>query len=172
MTLTSAQRVRLKIADTPKRVIVQRYGDGTASTFQVEHTNLVSESAYVPAANGWSATGCTVDTTGLFLFSGRISAASAVQFDYVHTVFSDTEIDQFLTDGGTIIGASVEALGTLMFDAMRCSRWFASDGSSNDNTSSQSHARAMYDILVAELSAEGIDSGGFGSWALNQDGWT
>ena len=171
MALTTAQQVRLKIADTPKRVIVTRYGDGTATTFQVEHENLVTASAYVPVAAGWSATGCTMDASGLFTFSGRISANSAIQFDYVHTIFSDDEIDNFIAVGGTVIGASVEALGTLLFDAMRCSRWMASDGSSNDNTSAQSHARSMYDILVQEMSNEGISAGGFGSWSLGQGNW-
>lgn len=171
MALTSAQRVRLKIADTPKAVNVTRYGDGTASVFLMDDKNLINAGAYVPNGASWSATACAVDASGQFIFSNVISANSAINFRYQHTVFSDDEIDTFLTDGGTIIGAAVEALGTLMFDAMRCSRWFAADGSSNDNTSAQSHARGMYEILVAELSAEGIASGGFGSWALNQDGF-
>jgi len=171
MALTTAQQVRLRIADTPKRVIVTRYGDGTATVFQMEHENLVTASAYVPVAAGWSATACTLNPSGTFEFSDRVSANSAIQFDYVHTIFSDDEINHFISAGGTIVGAAVEAVGTLMFDALRCSRWFASDGSSNDNTSSQNHARSMYELLKKELDEQAVDSGGFGSWALNQGDW-
>lgn len=172
MALTTAQQVRLKIADTPKRVIEVRYGDGMETTFVMRDKNLVTASAYVSASIGWSATAATLNPTGAFTFAAPISANTGIKFDYFCTVFSDDEVDNFITVGGTVIGAAIEALGTLMFDAMRCSRWFASDGSSNDNTSSQSHARQMYDLLIQEQANEGTTAGGYGSWALNQDGWT
>lgn len=172
MSLTTAQRTRLKIADAPRIVDITRYGDGTANTFATEHVNLTSGSAFVPAgATAWSATAVTFNASGFYAFSGVISANSAYRVTYVHSVFSDAEIDQFLEDGGSVIGAAVEAVGSLMFDSLRCSRWMASDGSSYDNTSSQAHARAMYDKLVEELEREGSTAGGFQSWALGQDGW-
>lgn len=172
MPLTTAQRVRLKISDAPRIADLTRYGDGTANTFQTEHVNLSSGSAFVPlGSTAWSATGVTFNASGFYSFIGVISANSAYRVTYVYSVFSDTEIDQFIEDGGTIVGAAVEAVGSLMFDSLRCARWMASDGSSYDNTSSQNHAREMYDKLVEELEREAATAGGFQSWALNQDGW-
>lgn len=170
MALTSAQRLRLKIQDVPIRVDLTLHGNGTARVFQVEHRNLANASAYVPAAGGasWSATGCTIDASGTFAFSGTISANSAFRVVYDHTTFSDTEIDQFMTDGGGIIGGAVEALQALMFDAVKRARWMASDGSSYDDTSAQSHLRGMYEQIKEEQHSEAIAAGSFGSWSLNQ----
>ena len=46
MTLTTAQQVRLKIADLPRLADVTYYGDGLASAFLLPHTNLSSGSAF------------------------------------------------------------------------------------------------------------------------------
>lgn len=170
MSLTTAQRTRLKISDSPRIADITRYGDGTATVFQTEHVNLTSGSAFVPlGGTAWTATGVTFNASGFYTFTNVISALSAYRVTYVHSVFSDTEIDQFLEDGGSIIGAAVEAVGSLMFDSLRCARWMASDGSSYDNTSSQSHARSLYDKLVEELEREAATAGGFQSWALGQE---
>ena len=171
MPLTTAQRIRLKIADAPRIADLTRYGDGTAVTFTTEQTNLTSGSAFVPNGAAWATTGATFNASGFYTFANVISANSAYRVSYVYSVFSDAEIDDFLAVGGTVIGAAVEAVGTLMFDSMRCARWMASDGASYDNTSSQSHARMLYDKLLEELEREGISAGSFGSWALGQDGW-
>jgi hypothetical protein len=171
MSLTTAQRVRLKIADAPRIADLTRYGDGMAVTFTTEHVNLTSGSAFVPNGAAWTSTGATFNASGFYTFANVISANSAYRVSYVHSIFSDAEIDQFLEDGGSVVGAAVEAVGSLMFDAMRCSRWMASDGSSYDNTSSQSHARSLYDKLLEELEREATTAGSFQSWALNQDGW-
>lgn len=169
--LTSSQKTRLKIADAPRIADLTRYGDGTATVFQTEHVNLISGSAFVPlGGTAWSATGVTFNASGFYSFSNVISALSAYRVTYVHSIFSDAEIDEFISAGGTVIGAAIEAVGSLMFDSLRCARWMASDGSSYDNTSSQAHARSLYDKLLEELEREAVTAGGFQSWALNQDG--
>jgi hypothetical protein len=172
MTLTTAQQVRLKIQDAPISENVTLYGDGTATVFRMPHGNLTTASAYVPiGGTAWSATGCTVDPTGAFMFSGVISANSAYNVRYIHTTFSDDEITNFLDVGGTILGAALEAVEALMFDAIKRARWMASDGTQYDDTSAQSHLAKMHDLLSKQIEAESTSAGGFSSWAINQGDW-
>lgn len=171
MALTDSQKVRLRIQDIPEQVRDTYYGDGTATTFALPHRNLTTASAYVPqGGTAWSATGATFNASGSVAFSGVISASSAYQTVYTHSVFSDTEIDQFLADGGTIIGASLEALGALLFDGIKRARWAAADGTSYDDTQAMVHLRELYGILKAEQKEETAASGGdMMSWAEQQE---
>lgn len=173
MTLTQLQQVRLKIQDPPISENLTLHGDGTAVVFQMQHVNLSNGAAYVPAVGGasWSATGCAVDTSGKFIFSNVISANSAFNVRYEHTNFSDDEVQQFLDEGGGVAGAAKAAVEALMFDAVKRARWMASDGSQYDDTAAQNHLREMHKLLDAEVVNDGVSSGGFGSWALNQGDW-
>lgn len=170
MALTNAQKVRLRIQDIPAQARDTYYGDGTATTFALPHRNLTSASANVPiGATAWSATGATFNASGSVAFSGVISAASAFQTVYTYSVFSDDEITEFLSDGGTIIGASLEALGALLFDGVKRAKWAAPDGSEFDDTQAMVHLRELYGILKTEQKEETAASGGeMISWAENQ----
>lgn len=172
MALSTLQQVRLKIQDAPTRENVTLYGDGTANAFQMAHTNIYNAVAYVPqGATAWSATACAIDASGVFTFAGVISAYSAFNVRYEHTTFSDDEIQQFVDNGGSVVGASLEAVEALMFDAVKRGRWMASDGTSYDDTSAQSHLMKMHETLSKQVEAESSGAGGFGSWSLNQGGW-
>lgn len=167
---TTAQQVRIYIRDIPRFADVTRYGDGTATVFNLApDTNLSSGSAFVPLGGAaWTATGATFDASGIVAFSGVISANSAFRLTYVNSVFSEDEIGLFITAGGTIKGAALEALGSLMFDAARCARWGSVDGSYYDDTSTQSHLRQLYDKLKDEIEREATTAGGMNSWSLAQ----
>lgn len=172
MPFTDIQKVRIKIADPPVIEDLTRYGDGTAQYFVMPHVNLTTASAFVPVGVGgtaWSATGCTFDVSGQLSFSGVISANSAYKVRYVHTNFSDNEVQNFLDDGGTVLGASLEAIESLMFDAVKRARWMAADGSQYDDTAAQSHLRQMHDTISTQLENESLSGGGFGSWATGQE---
>lgn len=171
MTLTSAQKVRLKIADAPRWIDVTRYGDGTAVTHGLSpHYNIANGTAYVPlGGTAWSATGATFNASGYIAFSGVISANSAFRLTYDYATFSDSEIDQFLSDGGSVVGAAIQALDSLMFDATRAARWMAADGTSYDNTSTQSHLRQMRALLIEQLQMETTVDGSMTSWSVNQE---
>lgn len=172
MPLTSAQQVRSKIQDVPTVQDFVRYGDGTAVVYIMPHVNLTTASAYVPLnATAWSATGATFDNSGQLTFANVISANSAFRVHYVQTVFSDDEVDNFLTEGGGVLGAALAACEALMFDAVKRARWMASDGTSYDDTSSQSHLRDMYEKLQEQVALEATTAGSFGSWAINQGDW-
>lgn len=169
MTLTTAQRVRLKIADAPHYVDETRYGDGTANVFTLPYNNITAASAYVPLnGTAWSGTGCTFNPSGILSFSATISANSAFRYTLQWSVFSDAEIDDFLAVGGTVIGAAIEALGSMMFDATRAAAWEAADGSSYDNRSAQQHLRELYDKLLEAQQQEATTAGGQSSWSVNQ----
>lgn len=169
MTMTSAQRVRLKISDPPKIGAGAGNGDGTAVSFTLSNNNVVSGTAYViGAGGGWSATGATFDPTGVVTFATRISAGSAFRVSYVYSTFSEDEIAQFLSDGGSVVGAAKEAIVTLMFDGLRRAVWVGVDGSSFDDTKAQTHLRAIYQTLSDELADEATGSGYAASWSLEQ----
>lgn len=171
MALTDLQKVRLKISDPPIAENLTLYGDGTATVFKMAHVNLANAGAYVPVAAGWSATGAAVDTSGQFIFSNVISANSAFNVRYQHTNFSDDEIQEFLNDGGSVVGAALEAVESLMFDSLKRARWMAADGSQYDDTSAQAALAKMHETLSTQVVAEASTAGGFGSWSLNQGDW-
>lgn len=169
MPLDANQLVRLRIQDQPLRADVTMVADGTAVSFGLPQRNITSGSAYVPGPGGWSATGATFDASGFVTFGTAQSANSAFRTVYVHSVFSDTEIDQMLADGGTVLGASIEAVQTLMFDAVKRSIWKAPDGTTYDDTDAMEHLRATWRLLKDEQAdTEGAAAGGMTSWSLNQ----
>ncbi len=165
MPLNSAQNVRLLIQDQPILADSTYYGDGRASQFLIPHRNLTSASAFVPGAGGWSSTGATFNASGTVLFGTAISANSAFRLTYVHSTFSDEEIDQFITDGGTVLGAGVQALQSLMFDGLKRARWAAPDGTQYDDTAAMRHLNDLHDRLREELGEEAIAGGGINSWS-------
>jgi hypothetical protein len=168
MTLTPAQRVRLKISDPPTLGGGAGVGDGTAVTFALPNRNLSSGSAFIAVGGAWSGTGATFDPTGLVTFATAISANSAFRCTYVYSTFSEDEIDDFLAVGGSVIGASLEVCESLMFDAAKRASWSAPDGSSYDDTSAQAHLRELHGILLAQQSDEAAAGGSVGSWSLTQ----
>lgn len=172
MTLTtSAQYVRVKIRDIPRFMDVTRYGDGTATVFSLAPSlNLSSGSAFVPLnATAWTATGATFDASGFVTFSNVISANSAYRLTWVESTFSEDEIGLFITAGGTLNGAAIEAVIALMFDSLKCASWGASDGSTFSNTAAQQAAQQLYEKLIKEQQGEAIAAGGMNSWSVNQE---
>lgn len=171
MTLTtSAQYLRVKIRDIPQFKDQTFIGNGTASVYTLaSNMVLTSGSAYVPVGNSaWSATGASFDASGFVSFSGVISANSAFRVTWVESVFSEDEIGLFITAGGSLNGAAIEAVIALMFDSLKCASWGASDGSTYSNTASQQAAQNLYDKLIQEQEGEAIAAGGMSSWSLSQ----
>jgi hypothetical protein len=173
VTLTTAQIVRLKIQDQPTLFDHTYMGDGTAQYFALPNRNLTTASAYIPiGATAWSGTGASFDPTGgQVQFSGTISANSAFRITYVFSTFSDDEITQFLTDGGSVNGAAIEACVALMFDATKRASWAAPDGSTFNDTQAQQHLREMYKLLKEEQSQDAVANGAIVGWGLNQGDW-
>jgi len=172
MTLTTAQQVRLRIQDQPVVADNQYTFDGKTSAFNLPHRNLTSASAFVYDGNEqWSATGVTFNASGYVTFSAVGSANSGYRTRYVYSVFSDDEIGHFTAVGGSINGASLEAVQTLMFDSLKRANWAAPDGTKYDDTKAMEQLRAMYGQLTAEIESLQTDDGGYESWALGQARW-
>lgn len=171
MTLSTLQQVRLRIQDPYRYGEETRVGDGTAATFKLgqgaPHSWITAPSAYVVASNAWSATGATFDTGfGIVAFSATISANTAWRATYQWAVFSDDEVNQFLSDGGDVLGASIEAIRALMFDSLKRASWSAPDGTSYDDTAAQSQLAKMYELLKDEQRE--APAGGIESWSEQQ----
>lgn len=167
MALSSAEQVRLKVQDAPLRYEAQGVGDGTATNSALLHRNVTSGTAYVIGPLGWSATGATFNATGLVTFAAPLSAGSAFRVVYVYSFFSDDEIDQFL-EAGSINGAALEAVESLMFDSLKRASWSSPDGSSYNDTAAMRQLMDIYDRLQANESEDGTMAGGTTSWSLAQ----
>lgn len=172
MTLTTAQQVRLRIQDAPAWFDDVRYGDGTAAVFDLGKRNLTTASAYLAVGGtAWSATGCTVDVSGVVAFSGVISAMTAFRVRGVHSVFSDDEIGHFTAVGGSVAGAALEAARTLAFDGLKRAKWAAPDGSSWDDTMALQALYSLIGKLEEEVAGAELSAGAFGEWAITQENW-
>lgn len=173
MPLTTAQMVRGRLNDPWRRGSEVVYGDGTGSAFQLREgshagTTLISGTASIIGMAGWSATGCTFDTVlGYVTFSGRISAGSAVRFDYQYAVFSEDDIGYF-TGLGSVAAAAKEGVMWLMGDAWKRARWAAPDGTTYDDSRAQDNLTKLYDRLLSETQEEGGPAGGLESWSVEQ----
>jgi hypothetical protein len=165
MALTTAQQVRLLIRDIPRPAAETLYGDGTANVFALRQSVVMSANAYIPLGTALSATGVTVDHYGRATFATTISANSAVQVNYLYSVYNDHEIGNFLTAGGNVKGAGLEAVQSLMFDAASRARWAASDGGSYDDKIAISDLRQLYETLRGELADVAAFYGGVVSWS-------
>jgi len=177
MTLTTAQQVRLKIQDLPERFIVESEGDGRASSFNVARgahvlDNITSATAFVYGSDGtWSATGATFNVSGYVTFSGVVPANSAYRLVGVWSVFSDDYISHITAVGGSVNGAALEAITTLMFDGLKRAKWAAPDGSTYDDTAALGHLKSMYSALKEEVAdAESVNSD-YQSWTEGQADW-
>lgn len=169
MALSSSQQVRLKISDAPYLRDSTYAGDGTASSFLLPHRNLTSGSAYVPLGNtAWSATGATFNASGMISFATVLSANSAFRTTYVESVFSDDEVDHFITAGGNVNGAAIQALHTLFFDAAKRARWMSPDGTQYDDVNSIPALYRAYSALKEEEQLQGAADTQFQSWAEQQ----
>ena len=177
MPLTTAQQVRTRIAD---RIRIQEqtfYGDGTASGFKLQqgapYSTLQSGASAFVSTGGWSGTGSTFDLDmGTVKFSSVIPYLSAFRVEYQWSVFSDDEIAYFTGVGGSVVGASLEAVNALLFDSLKRSRWAAPDGTQYDDTKAQDTLLKMYDILKAQAVEENPVAGGIESWSENQPYWS
>lgn len=164
MPLTDLERVRQRIQDEPRRVDAVYHGDGTANQFALPHTHLTSGSAFVPAVNGWSATGATFDPSGVVAFSNTISANSAFRVVYVHSVFSDATIDDYITNYGSVNAAALQCAYDLLFDAAKRARWAAA-GASFDDTEAHYALRDVVSALKAELYADSLHAAALTAWS-------
>lgn len=161
MPLTSAQRVRQRIQDEPRRADAVYRGDGTATQFSLPHNNITSGSAFVPAAAGWSATGAAFDTSGFVTFSNVVSANSAFRLVYVHSVFSDAVIDEYVSAYGQ--AAALQCAYDLLFDATKRARWAAGE-TSYDDTEARHVLRDIISALKAELQEGALGVGEVMGW--------
>ena len=166
MALTTAQQVRLGIQDQPLWEDRVMSGDGLTFRWNLSpHTNVSSGTAYVSVPNGWLVTGSTWYSNPASVYlDRRVSANSAFRLTYIHSVFSDDEIDYFVSaNGNTILGAQIAAVETLMFDSLKRASWTSPDGMSVNDTQAQSMLQQMHDRLVSQR-ADSIIDGAVGHW--------
>lgn len=169
MALGETARFRSFIQDPRRIADVVTYGDGTAALFMLAHANVQEGTAFVPGPGGWSATGATFNTTGFVELATAISANSAVRLRYEHSVFSNDEIGEWFTHGGSFNNAARLAILTLQFDGLRRAKWTAPDGTSFDDTAALARLRELYDLLGQEDENAAIAGGAVGSWSLDQE---
>ena len=169
MTLSSASLVRQRIQDFPQPIDDTYYGDGTATRHRLPHVNLQSGSAWVsPAGNAWVATGGTFNVTGYVDFANVVSAQSAFRVAYVHSVWSDDTIGEYITAGGGVLGASLQCAYDLLYDNVKRSRWMAANGSQYDNMQAGQFVKDIISAIKEEMQEESVFGGSMASWAETQ----
>lgn len=168
MALTTAQQVRLYIQDAPRLERKTYSGDGINTGFSLPHRNITTASAFVKVGAVFAPTGAAFNITGEVVFDDPVSANSAFLVTYAYSVFDDAEIDHFITAGGSIRGAQVEAITTLMFDGLKRASWQSPDGTKFDDTKAMDSLQGMYDKLTDETTQEAIAAGGIFSWGERQ----
>lgn len=161
-------QVRLRIQDRWRYASEQFTGNGLASSFQLAqgapYSTLTGASAFVRGATGYTPTAATFDlVAGVVSFGEVISANGVCRAAYQWAVFADDEVTQFISDGGNLAGASLEAVRALQFDAAKRARWAAPAGSQVDDTKACALLNQMYRIFSNELSE--TSEGGITSWA-------
>lgn len=113
MALTDIEAVRLKTSDKPTYRRDQTEGDGERTMFHVEHRPVLSTPAlkvYVDDVLQVVTTDYTLDATnGIVTFVDTPSVNSKVVFEYYSVVFTDDEVQLFLTEasGDTTLAAAL-----------------------------------------------------------------
>lgn len=180
LATNSAQQLRLRVNDKPRRRVVTLLGDGTASAYEVQSNvgGIVTgagvpaagvPSAYIPVGGtAWSATGATFNfNDGVVAFGGPISANSAFQCVYYDAVFNDEEIDYFTGNYGDLTHAHLEVVNTLLMDAYKRAAW-AGGGVNYNDSKTLDNLMKVRDNLWAQITSEQGPQGGFESWAEEQ----
>lgn len=174
----TAQQLRLRVSDVPRRQIFTVYGDGLSSAFELGTLpgGIVSAqgaggqpTAFVAVGAGggtaWSATGCAFTYfPGIVTFSGVPSAGSAVQAVFWHAVFSESDIDYITGNYGDLNGMTLEVINALMMDASKRVAW-AGGGVSYNESTVFNHLKDMRDTIFSAMTVQQGPQGGFESWA-------
>lgn len=174
MPLSLSDQVRLRISDRWRFAEEVRHGDGLASQFKLAQgapfSSVRELSAYHTAGGGWSAVTASAQDTGLgtITLTGLLQPNSAVRFAYQWAVFSDEEIGQFTAVGGSVPGAALQAVRTLMFDSLRRAKWRAPDGTEYDDTAAMRMLKDMEERLLDEIERDDGPQGGIESWSEQQ----
>lgn len=180
--LNSADALRFFMADRPRLLMETKYGDGTASAFQISGVPLVTggtalggfaPSAFVPIGVGggtaWSATGATFNIPlGTVSFNNAISANSAYQVKYTYSTFSDQEID-FVTGLFTdMYAARLALIDNLMADSYKRASWGVQRGAFYDDSKTMQNLMLMREAIYKEMTVETGPQGDILSWDANQ----
>jgi hypothetical protein len=169
MPLPSSQLVRQRIQDEPLYANATYHGDGTANEFTLPHRNLSSGSAFVPLGGAaWTPTAATFNPSGTVTFSNVISANSAFNVRYVHSIFSDEVISSYLSAQGSIDGAALQCAYDLQFDAIKRAKWAAPDGSMLDDSQARETIREIIAAIQGKMREEAISEGSIQAWSENQ----
>lgn len=116
--------VRLKTGDKSQLEREESVGDGSITNYKLGHEPIISPSSLQVWVNGTAQT-LTTDYTvnesfGVVTFVSAPAANSTIVFQYYWAVFSDDEVDYFLTEGGdNVTLACVKLLLALAADAAK-----------------------------------------------------
>lgn len=149
MALSSAEQVRLAVADHLRYADYSFTANGASYRYPLQHGNdyyVSGGEAYITGAlTNFAA--ATFQSGHVTFPNTNVSAGSAVRLSYYYAVFSPDDIEYFLGNAGTITDAAVSAAQVLMFDSLKLAAWGAADGMRYDQTKAQDQIRAIYDRL-------------------------
>lgn len=171
MALSSALQLRARLSDRHRRTAQYVYGDGTATAFFLSGFPIPSGAGsatvrLVLAGGVLSATGGTAwhFGDGILAFGTALSANSGALTEYVHSIFSDEEIDTITAlQAGDLNAQTLEGLRWLWADYAKRVKWDMAQGPSVDPTEAAKRLEKM--IQYYEDLADRHAEGGLESWA-------
>ena len=123
MTYTNLQLIRKLISDPYKHAFDSQVGDDEARKFQLSHKPVLAGSytVYLDDVEIAEDTDYTLDTEmGIVTMTSVPTAGQEVEIDYQYSVFSDTEITEFLTlDNDDVNKVVVRLIEILLADSAR-----------------------------------------------------
>ena len=162
MALSALQRLRLQIADQPRRVVHEQIGtgDGFLTMFQAQLHPIVLNSETITLRVGAvetvqdSGTDYEIELdTGVVTFAITPTSGTMVFASYRWAVFTDTELEDLLGSfGDDVVRAAMRAIQWLLADTDRFIKYtFGQE--TVDRTAGRKGLLELYDTLRATVGA-------------------
>ena len=172
MPLTDLEELRFKIGDRYVAFKESILGDGSTKAFSLSSYPIRSTgtAVYVNTSLQTETTHYTLnDDTGELEFTSAPALGVLVQVNGQASIFSDTELNDLLTNEGTVQKARVQCYEILLLDRSKQNKWIAGDGGiSVDPTPSLRALTDLIKIAREEVIAAAIEQGGIEEWAVAQ----
>jgi hypothetical protein len=160
---SSLELLRKEIADPYRSAFDTNVGDGETTEFKLAHGNVKSGTLVVYVGNTLQEenTDYTVDyEEGMITFSSAPADLVSVTADYKFSVFSDTELTEFLAlENQSIDGAVLRCIDILLMDSAR--RFDYSAGKLDLKPSQVfENLRKLREIVISKIESSATGGGG------------
>ena len=122
MAYTNLEQLRKELADPYKTGYDQNTGDAETTIFKLSHGNIKDDSFAVSVVDALQTitTDFAIDQEeGLITFVSAPADEASIEVEYQFSVFSDTELANFIVSEGSVNGALLKCIDILLMDSAR-----------------------------------------------------